>query len=221
MKNATEENYLKTIFHLEQSNPKGVSTNSLAEKLETKPSSVSEMLKKLSSRKLLIYRKYQGVRLTERGRAKALEVVRKHRLWEYFLVEKLNFSWSEVHEVAEQLEHIESFKLIDELDAFLGQPKKDPHGDPIPDSSGNFEGVQGVPLAELRKGDKGFCTAVGDASADFLGYLDKRNIGLGKELEVIDREVFDQSLLVRIEGEEWNISALSAGNIFVELEPKK
>src|SRR5690606_25078163 len=138
MLSLSEENYLKSIFHLEQKNPAGVSTNALAEQLETKASSVTDMLKKLSDKKLVIYRKYQGVKLSKSGREIALSVIRKHRLWEVFLVEKLEFNWDEVHEVAEQLEHIRSEKLIRELDRFLDFPKRDPHGDPIPDSKGNL-----------------------------------------------------------------------------------
>jgi len=131
----SEENYLKAILHLQKTSKSGVNTNALAEEMQTKASSVTDMVKKLSEKDLVIYKKYQGVYLSESGRKTALQIVRKHRLWEVFLVDKLSFSWDEVHEVAEQLEHIKSDKLIIELDKFLKYPKRDPHGDPIPDAT--------------------------------------------------------------------------------------
>jgi len=134
----SEENYIKTIYHISTTSNKGISTNAIAKKLNTKASSVTDMIKKLSEKKVVVYKKYQGVNLTESGKKTAINIIRKHRLWEVFLVEKLNFSWDEVHEVAEQLEHIKSPKLIDELDAFLDFPKSDPHGTPIPDKNGNI-----------------------------------------------------------------------------------
>ena len=133
----SEENYLKAIYHLELVSDKGISTNAIAEQLETKASSVSDMVKKLSDKNVLVYKKYKGVKLTDLGKHTAANIVRKHRLWEVFLVEKLNFSWDEVHDVAEQLEHIKSPKLINQIDALLGFPTHDPHGDPIPDKDGN------------------------------------------------------------------------------------
>lgn len=120
----TEENYIKAIYHLDSISTKGISTNAIAKKLETKASSVTDMIKKLSEKKVVIYKKYQGVTLTDFGKKTAANIIRKHRLWEVFLVEKLNFSWDEVHEVAEQLEHIKSPKLINELDALLDYPKR-------------------------------------------------------------------------------------------------
>lgn len=147
----TEENYLKAIFHLEEENHKMVSTNAIAEKLQTKASSVTDMIKKLAEKQLAHYIKYQGVTLTEKGKETAIEIVRKHRLWEVFLVEKLNFSWDEVHEVAEQLEHIKSKKLIQQLDLFLGSPTSDPHGDPIPDANGNMLTEQKILLSNLKQ----------------------------------------------------------------------
>ena len=138
----SEENYLKAIYHLELNSVKEISTNAIAEKMETKASSVTDMIKKLSEKKLIIYKKYQGVKITDFGKKTAANIVRNHRLWEFFLVDKLNFSWDEVHEVAEQLEHIKSPKLIDELDAFLGFPKQDPHGDPIPDKNGKYHLIE-------------------------------------------------------------------------------
>lgn len=216
MTSFSEENYLKAIYHLEKAGPGGASTNALAEKLETKASSVSEMVKKLSRKKLVIYKKYQGVTLSEKGRGTAIEIIRKHRLWEYFLVEKLNFSWTEVHEVAEQLEHIQSEKLVRELDKFLGYPRKDPHGDPIPDSEGRFQNLDKVVLAEVDPGQDGICIGVRDSSKDFLEYLDKNNIALGKHIKVLHREHFDQSMLIELEGKELHISKIIASNLFLK-----
>ena len=215
MTSFSEENYLKAIFHLERGSNVGVTTNALAEKLETKASSVSEMIKKLSRKRLVLYRKYQGVTLSEEGKETAVEIIRKHRLWEYFLVEKLNFSWTEVHDVAEQLEHIQSEKLIFELDKFLGFPRKDPHGDPIPDNDGNFQALEKVLLAEVEPGQQGLCVGVRDSSREFLEYLDKNKIALGKRIEVLEREGFDQSLLILLEGEKLHISKTIANNLFL------
>lgn len=216
MTSFSEENYLKAIFHLEKMSAGGVSTNALAEKLETKASSVSEMIKKLSNKKLVAYRKYQGVSLSDKGRETAVEIIRKHRLWEYFLVEKLNFSWTEVHEVAEQLEHIQSEKLVSELDKFLGFPRKDPHGDPIPDTNGNFQPLEKVLLTEVEPGQAGICVGVRDSSREFLEYLDKNKIALGKRIEVLEKEDFDQSLIIRLETEKFRISKMIANNLFIK-----
>lgn len=216
MTSFSEENYLKAIYHLQKSPSAGVNTNALAEKLETKASSVSEMVKKLSKKKLVVYKKYQGVILSDKGRETAVEIIRKHRLWEYFLVEKLNFSWTEVHDVAEQLEHIQSEKLIFELDKFLGFPRKDPHGDPIPDTNGNFQPLEKVLLAEVEPGQQGLCVGVRDSSREFLEYLDKNKIALGKTITVLEREDFDQSLLIKLEDEELHISKTIANNLFLK-----
>src|SRR6187399_2758629 len=144
----SEENYLKTIFHL-QTKDENVSTNELAEKLKAKPASITDMMKKLKTRKLVNYQPYQGFRLTSEGKKVALGIIRRHRLWEYFLSEKLKFEWDEVHEVAEELEHVSSRKLIDKLDEFLGHPRFDPHGDPIPDVHGKMLDHERVSLADL------------------------------------------------------------------------
>lgn len=212
----SEENYLKAIFHLERKYQEGVSTNALAEEMETKASSVTDMIKKLSDKNLVIYKKYQGVKLSQNGRATAVEVIRKHRLWEYFLVEKLHFNWDEVHDVAEQLEHIKSEKLIAELDKFLGFPKRDPHGDPIPDAEGNFAVSNKMLLAELDMGEQGICVGVKDSSAEFLQYLDKNKISLGKEIKVLEKEAFDGSMLIKIEKEELGISQLISTNLYIK-----
>lgn len=216
----SEENYLKAIFHLERTYKGGVSTNALAGEMETKASSVSDMVKKLAEKELVDYRKYQGVRLSPKGRKKAMEIIRKHRLWEVFLVEKLNFSWDEVHDVAEQLEHIRSEKLIRELDRFLEFPKRDPHGDPIPDAEGNFSVSDTVLLAEVKAGETGICLGVKDTTAEFLQYLDKNSIALGKEIEVVDKEPFDKSMLIKIDGDTISISNLISENLYVKTKSK-
>ncbi|MFD0977147.1 metal-dependent transcriptional regulator [Salinimicrobium gaetbulicola] len=212
----SEENYLKAIFHLEKKYSGGVSTNALAEEMETKASSVTDMVKKLSDKKLVKYRKYQGVTLSEQGRKTAIEVIRKHRLWEVFLVDKLNFAWDEVHDIAEQLEHIKSEKLTEELDNFLGHPKRDPHGDPIPDAEGNFRIANKMILADLEEGQSGVCVGVKDSSTEFLRYLDKNDIALGKPIEVVHREEYDQSLLIKINENELRISKSISNNLFVK-----
>ncbi|HET8886654.1 MAG TPA: metal-dependent transcriptional regulator [Salinimicrobium sp.] len=212
----SEENYLKSIFHLEKAFPSGVGTNVLAEEMETKASSVTDMLKKLSDKNLVEYKKYQGVKLSASGKVSAIEVVRKHRLWELFLVEKLNFGWDEVHDIAEQLEHIKSKKLTYELDKFLGFPTTDPHGDPIPDSEGRFKISKRTLLAEMNRDETCICIGVRDSSAEFLQYLDRNGLGLGTEIKIIDKESFDQSIYVQIEGNEKYISSKIANNLYVK-----
>lgn len=212
----SEENYLKAIFHLETAYKSGVSTNALAEEMQTKASSVTDMVKRLSDKDLVNYKKYQGVKLSQAGKKAAIEVIRKHRLWEVFLVEKLGFNWDEVHEVAEQLEHIKSEKLTNELDKFLEFPKRDPHGDPIPDAQGNFSVANRVLLADLKIGEVAICVGVKDSSAEFLQYLDKNNISLGKEIEVVEKEDFDKSMLIKMEGKKLMISNQISTNLYIK-----
>ena len=212
----SEENYLKAIYHLESDSKKGISTNAIAKSLETKASSVSDMVKKLSEKEVVLYIKYQGVTLTEFGRKTAANIVRKHRLWEVFLVEKLNFSWDEVHDVAEQLEHIKSSKLINQLDALLGFPTHDPHGDPIPDKEGNVNTIDKILLSTLHKDESGFCVGVNDSSSEFLRFLDKKKITLGKKITVLEKEDFDDSLSIEIDGEKLSISKKIANNLYIK-----
>ena len=212
----SEENYIKAIYHLGSFSEKGISTNAIAEKLTTKASSVTDMVKKLSEKKVVTYIKYQGVTLTDFGKKIAVGVIRKHRLWEVFLVEKLNFSWDEVHDVAEQLEHIKSPKLIDELDAFLGHPKRDPHGDPIPDKDGNLQLIEKNLLATLEEGEKGICVGVDDSSSEFLQFLDKQGIALGKHIEVLGKEPFDGSFLIKLNDKNLSISNKIANNLYIQ-----
>lgn len=213
----SEENYLKAIFHLTTRLDAEVSTNAIAEMMETKASSVTDMLKKLAEKDLINYKKYQGVSLTENGKLEAKMIVRKHRLWEVFLVEKLDFPWDEVHDIAEQLEHIKSEKLINKLDDFLGNPTEDPHGDPIPDAQGRMITVEKQLLSDLLGNQAGICVGVKDNSSDFLQYLDKQQIGLGSKIEVVAKEAFDLSLKIKVNGTELAISNKIASNLFVKL----
>ena len=214
----SEENYLKTIYHLTTVLYSEVSTNAIAEKMETKASSVTDMLKKLSEKELVNYKKYQGVSLTDKGKLSAKMIVRKHRLWEVFLVEKLDFSWDEVHDIAEQLEHIKSEKLINKLDDFLGNPTEDPHGDPIPDATGRIIKIEKQLLSELEENQIGICVGVKDTSSEFLKYLDKQEIALGSEIKFIARETFDLSLKIKVDSKEMSISNKIASNLYVKIE---
>ena len=212
----SEENYLKSIYHLEKKYPRGVSTNALAEEMETKASSVTDMIKKLSEKGLVNYKKYQGVKLSEKGNSIAVQIIRKHRLWEHFLVEKLDFNWDEVHDIAEQLEHIKSDELIAKLDKFLDYPKRDPHGDPIPDSNGNFANLEKKILAEFDEGEQGICVGVKDSSAAFLQYLDRNKIKLGKSISILEKEQFDGSMILKMNNKELTISKVAANNIYLK-----
>ncbi|MDO5971884.1 metal-dependent transcriptional regulator [Flavivirga aquimarina] len=213
----TEENYIKAIYHLGKYGVNNVSTNAIAKEMETKASSVTDMVKKLSEKEYVDYKKYQGVSLTAKGIDIAINIVRKHRLWEVFLVEKLNFSWDEIHDVAEQLEHIKSEKLISQLDAFLEYPTHDPHGDPIPDKSGKIKKIDKILLSEAQIGDDCICVGVQDSSSEFLKYLDKNCIALGTELKVIHKEPFDNSITIQILTKEFTISNMIANNLFVKV----
>lgn len=214
-----EENYLKAIYALEATSDKGVSTNMIAKKIQTKASSVTDMIKKLSEKQLVDYKKYQGVQLSAKGRKIAISIVRKHRLWECFLVDKLNFSWDEVHDIAEQLEHIKSESLINSLDAFLKYPTVDPHGDPIPDKDGNIHRRKKVQLSSLNLHDETVLLGVKDSSDEFLRYLNNKNIAIGHAIKVLGIEFYDKSMRVTIDGNEMTISKEVAENLLVkELE---
>lgn len=194
-----EENYLKAIYHLSDGGKSSVSTNDIASEIKTKPASVSDMLRKLSEKGLIAYRKYYGVQITEEGKKHALEVIRKHRLWEVFLVDKLSFAWDEVHEVAEQLEHIKSTLLIQRLDEFLNYPKFDPHGDPIPDEFGDVKSKPRIALNEMEIDRTGQIVAVKDSSASFLRYLDKVGAYIGARIKVLDKVEFDGSVEILVD----------------------
>lgn len=216
MQSYTEENYLKIIYHLSE-NEFPVQTNAIAERMQTKAASVTDMLKKLAEKSLVDYIKYQGVTLTEKGKLTAINIVRKHRLWEVFLVDKLNFKWDEVHDVAEELEHIKSTLLIERLDEFLDFPKVDPHGDPIPDRDGNFASLAFIKLSKLKPGDKGTITGVSEHSSPFLQYLEKLGLTLGKKIEVTEIINFDGSVELLIDHHTINISREVAKHILISI----
>jgi DtxR family transcriptional regulator, Mn-dependent transcriptional regulator len=193
----SEENYIKTIFHLQQTDD-AVSTNELAAELQAKPASITDMMKKLKVKKLLHYQPYRGFKLSPEGNKVALSIIRRHRLWEYFLAEKLKFTWDEVHEVAEQLEHVSSKKLINKLDEFLGFPRTDPHGDPIPDANGKIEVIKSTELALVPVQTVCVVSNVKDQSTAILELLEHKKINIGTRLEVKKRFEFDGSIEIKI-----------------------
>ncbi|TVZ52861.1 metal-dependent transcriptional regulator [Dokdonia sp. Hel_I_53] len=213
----SEENYLKIIFHLEREFDKEVSTNAIAETMETKASSATDMVQKLADKGLLTYRKYRGARLSDEGKKAAIQIVRKHRLWEVFLVDKLNFHWDEVHHIAEQLEHVQSNELTNRLDKFLDFPDYDPHGDPIPDKNGNIKSADKRLLSELDKGHQGILVGVRETSTEFLQFLDKRNIAIGSKIKVLGREFFDGSMVIQVKREQFFISKKIAENLYIQI----
>jgi DtxR family Mn-dependent transcriptional regulator len=217
MSTQAEENYLKAIFKLSGKEKKSVSTNAIAEDLLTKASSVSDMVKRLSEKSLINYKKYQGVSLTKEGHSLAVHIIRKHRLWEVFLVNHLNFKWDEVHDIAEQLEHIKSPELVLRLDVFLGHPNYDPHGDPIPNAKGEFPKTTAIPLSEVELKEKGKVVAVEMDEPSFLKYLDKLNISIGTQVEILELNDFDNSIDIKIDGVQRHISIDVAKNILISV----
>ena len=215
---SAEENYLKAIFKISEKEPGPVLTNALAAAMGTSAASATDMLKRLSEKQLVAYEKYRGVTLTPEGDRLATTLIRKHRLWEVFLVDKLGFAWDEVHDFAEQLEHIQGDSLTDRLDEYLGHPRYDPHGDPIPDAQGRWIRRPQVRLATLLPGQKGIVTGVDDHSSPFLQYLDELGIALGVTIELLDRTAYDQSSKVRIAGKEYTLSEKASQNLFLRLE---
>jgi DtxR family Mn-dependent transcriptional regulator len=211
-----EENYIKAIYHLSNSGEVSVTTNALADEMQTTPASVSDMVRKLSKKEVVHYKKYQGVNVSDEGKLIALRVIRKHRLWEVFLVQKLDFNWDEVHDVAEQLEHIKSPLLIQRLDEFLGYPKYDPHGDPIPDENGEFTESKRENLSQLSIGATGIVVAVEDSGTAFLKYLDKVGISIGTKIVIDDVVEFDGSMDITIDQKKSiTVSKTVAENIWV------
>ena len=215
MNSQSEEDYLKALYHLEMDYD-AVSTNSIADYLDMKPSSVTDMLKKLAEKKFINYEKYKGTSLTKRGRLIALSIIRKHRLWETFLVEKLGFGWDQVHIIAEQLEHIKSEELIENLDDFLGNPKYDPHGDPIPSKDGKIEKMNQKLLVELKADQKGIITGVKKGTTSLLNYLDKEKIKLGDSVKVIEILEFDGTYIVEINKRKLTFSEKICQNLLLE-----
>ncbi len=212
----SEENYLKAIYHLDKQGYGKVSATAIAEELENNPASVVDMLKRLTEKKLIHYDKSKGAVLTAGGLKIAVLIVRKHRLWEVFLHDKLGYNWDEVHDIAEQLEHIRDYDLPDRLEKFLGFPKYDPHGDPIPQSNGHLPAKASRPLSDAELNRKILITSVSDSSADFLRYLEKQGIGLHQTIIVKEVQDFDKSVLVQLKGKkEVYLSAEAAKKIFV------
>jgi DtxR family Mn-dependent transcriptional regulator len=212
----SEENYIKTIYHL-QSDGDTVSTNEVAASLQTKPASVTDMLKKLKAKKLLHYERYKGFRLSAEGKKVALGIVRRHRLWEFFLAEKLAFEWNEVHDLAEELEHVSSRKLIDKLDAYLGHPRFDPHGDPIPDTHGRMANTEQVMLSRWPLNTNAEVCGVAGQQGELLTMLSDKQIQIGTKIQVKKVFDFDKSLEIRLRrGPSITISEQLAKSIFVK-----
>lgn len=211
----TEENYLKSICMLSQVEQSTVSTNAIAAYMGTSAASVTDMLKRLTEKGLTIYEKYKGVSLSKSGKDLAIQLIRKHRLWETFMVEKLNFTWDEVHHIAEQLEHIQSEQLIDRLDAFLDFPRFDPHGDPIPDKEGKFEHRQQILLSKLEIGQKAIIVGVNEHSSIFLRHLAQVNLKIGTNITILEKFDFDQSLKLALDdGTVLSVSNKVCQNLF-------
>lgn len=213
----TEENYLKAIYTLsERKGSFDTSTNEIAEKINTKPPTVSDMLRKLTAKKLVTYEKYKKVQLTKAGRQIAIQIIRKHRLWEVFLHDKLQFTWDKVHEVAEQLEHIHSEELILRLEKFLGYPVYDPHGDPIPSANGELSHANRIILSDVESGKACSVVGVKDSSSPFLQYLQQLNIGIGTKIKVLERIAYDGSLTISMKrGQQISVSRKFADNLLV------
>lgn len=214
-KTYSEENYLKAIYHLSKMENK-VSPKAIADALENNPASVIDMLKKLQDKLLITYDKFNGAFLTTSGELAALDIIRKHRLWEVFLVEKLNYGWDEVHDIAEQLEHIHDDQLAKKLDDYLGNPAVDPHGDPIPSSNGKMPVYATTPLSDIHVGQSCKVGSVRDTSAPFLKYLKQLGLGLGTTVNVIEKQEFDHSMVITIDnGAQKTVSHKMTAHILV------
>lgn len=212
----TEEDYLKTIYYLtDETSTEGISTNDIARRIDISAASVSDMIKKLAQKGLISYVRYQGVNLTDVGMRKAMHIIRKHRLWETFLVEKLHFTWDEVHDIAEELEHIESPILIQRLDEFLGFPQFDPHGDPIPNEKGEIMEIKRIPLHSAPVGETFKVIAVEENSPQFLKYLNKIKISLGTHIKVLEKIDYDNSIEIELAGKNFMISKEVSENLYV------
>lgn len=212
MQTLAEENYLKALYTLQGPQNETVATSALALALGIHAASVTDMLKKISVKKLILYQKSRGTKLTEKGRQAAISIIRKHRLWEFFLVDKLGFRWDEVHDIAEELEHIHSEALIEKLDAYLGYPKTDPHGDPIPDANGVFINAQSIPLSSFVLSGSGKFTGVTDHSATFLNYLDKIGLKLGDSIKVKAIEDYDKNYTLQLKSKREIVVSLKVAN---------
>jgi DtxR family Mn-dependent transcriptional regulator len=212
----SEENYLKTLFKLESRQDRKVNNTALAKALSLNPATVLEMIRKLTDRKMVQLKPDKSIQLTEKGKKKALLTIRKHRLWEVFLVEKMNYKWNEVHELAEQLEHIESADLVDRLDGFLGNPPFDPHGDPIPDKNGKIKPNLSVPLSDCIPGKNYTVINLIDTSDEFLQFLGKLNILPGIKIKLLEKLKYDNSFSVEVQKKSVQFSEKVAKNILVQ-----
>lgn len=213
-----EENYLKAIYKINEREGKSANTNAISAAMATTAASVTDMLKKLADKNFINYEKYKGVTLTTEGEREATALVRKHRIWEVFLCDKLGYSWDECHELAEQLEHIQSNDLIDRLDTFLGKPKFDPHGDPIPDRDGNFAKRHQVLLGEMAVGENGIMVGVHEHSTAFLQHLNRVGLILAAKVEILEVFEFDKSVKIRLNNSnELLISNKVSENVFVKI----
>jgi DtxR family transcriptional regulator, Mn-dependent transcriptional regulator len=215
MNSFTEENYLKALYHLVNENDE-VSVNDLSRQLNIKMPSVNSMIKKFADKKWVKYESYKPIKLTESGKKEASLIVRKHRLTEMFLVEKMGFGWENVHEIAEQLEHIHSEVFFDKMDEILNHPKVDPHGEPIPDKDGNVIRPDLKKLSKCKENDKVELASVTTSSEEFLNFLNKRNLSLGTEIKVLQKEDFDQSMKVFYNNQEENFSKTVCDRLLVK-----
>jgi len=217
MASETEENYIKAIFKITEKNQGTANTNAIAAHLSTSPASVTDMLKRLSNKEYFHYEKYKGVYLTSKGKEMATQLIRKHRLWEVFLVDKLGFSWDQVHDIAEQLEHVNSDDLITKLDDYLGHPKYDPHGDPIPNADGKFTLRNQVTLHNVEKNDAGTVVGVREHDTPFLQFLNQLGIKLGTKIKVLNHIDYDHSMKVLIDDQtEQVLSHKACTNLFIK-----
>lgn len=198
MRSLTEENYLKAIYRLSLNKKKKISPTAISEEMGVSAASVVDMIKKLSEKKLINYDKVKGAKLLDRGQKEAVAIIRNHRLWEVFLLEKLDYGWDEIHDIAEQLEHVKHPELADRLEAFLGHPEYDPHGDPIPKSNGDIPITATTLLSEMQIGKNCRVVAVKDTSSVFLQYLEQLSVNIGTEIYVLDIVPFDNSMLLQI-----------------------
>lgn len=215
----TEENYLKSLLKIAfESGTNEAGTNELASHLAVKPATVNDMLKKLKEKELVDYKKYGKIRLTNKGKKIALEIIRKHRLWETFLYQKLAFSWDEIHEIAEQLEHVQSAKLVDKLDKFLDYPDFDPHGDPIPNKEGEIKVQHKKTLSEIQVGKSCKMLAVKDNSSPFLQYVVKVGLGINNKITVLSIQDYDSMMVIEVNGQQSSVSQKFAENIFVVIQ---
>lgn len=216
MLTTTEENYIKALLRISSEGDGEAGTNQLAARLDVRPATVTDMVKKLRDKSLVDYQRYGKIKLTDKGRSKATEIIRKHRLWETFLYNKLAFSWDEVHEVAEQLEHVQSDKLIEQLDKFLGYPLFDPHGDSIPKANEEFKHEVRASLADSEAGQVYTIIAVKDNSPEFLQYASRLGLTINSEVTIIEHFSFDNSLSISIANKIINISQKVAENVYIK-----